>query len=437
VARQASLFVLHSLLFVFTVHFSFFTSVMAELSYPKEKIKIVLLEGIHPAAVAELARAGYTQVQSHAKALPAAELAATLADAHVVGIRSKTRLTAELLAQAPKLLAIGAFCIGTDQIALEAATLQGVAAFNSPYSSTRSVAELVLGACIALERRLFEKSTAVHAGQWPKTSTGAHEIRNKTLGIVGYGRIGSQVSVMAESLGMKVLYYDIEPKLSLGNARPASSLDEVLTQADIVTLHVPADPTTHNLMGAEQFARMKPGAVFINYARGKVVHLPALADAIRSGHVGGAAVDVFPEEPRSNTDPFSTPLQGLPNVILSPHIGGSTEEAQEAIGLDVAHKIIGFLDRGVSIGSVTLPELNLPRTKPNVHRLLHIHHNRPGVVSEINSRLAALGSNIVGQHLNTNAHIGYVVLDIEEGNTAAALDEIRHVRHTIRARSLY
>jgi D-3-phosphoglycerate dehydrogenase len=409
---------------------------MSVLSYPKDKIRFLLLENVHPQATALLRQHGYTQIETLAKALSADELIARLPEVHVLGLRSKTKLPPQVVAHAHKLLAVGAFCIGTDQMHLPTLMQQGVAAFNSPYSSTRSVAELTVGACIQLMRRLPEKSAAAHRGLWLKTSEGCHEVRGKVLGIVGYGRIGSQVSVLAEALGMQVAYYDIIPTLVMGNARRMDSLEALLATADILTLHVPDTPQTRKLLNARTLHLLKPGAHVINYSRGQVVDTAALADAIRSGHVAGAAVDVFEQEPAGADDPFVSPLQGLPNVILSPHIGGSTEEAQENIGLDVAQKLVDFLDTGSTLGSVTLPELQLPRMA-DTHRLLHIHHNRAGVLSELNSRLSAQGFNIVGQYLKTNEHIGYVVLDIARGNTPLALEILRDVKDTIRVRSLY
>jgi D-3-phosphoglycerate dehydrogenase len=308
--------------------------------------------------------------------------------------------------------------------------------FNSPYSSTRSVAELVIGLIISLYRKTHDKSLAAHRGEWAKNADGCHEIRGKHLGIIGYGRIGSQVGLLAEALGMRVFFNDIEPKMTMGNAVQVQSLNELLDTSDVVTLHVPEDPGTLNLMSTPEFERMRPGALFLNIARGKVIDARALADSIRAGHLGGAAVDVFEPEPAANTDPFHNPLQGLPNVILTPHIGGSTEEAQEAIGLDVARKLIQFLDMGVTVGSVTLPELMLP-VQRGVHRLLHIHENRPGVLADINSRLNVLGINITGQYLKTDETVGYVVLDIEKGRTDEARNELEQVQHTIRVRSLF
>ena len=408
----------------------------AALSFPKDKIRILLVENIHPAARVEFERAGYTNVENITTALPQAEMMQKINDAHLIGIRSKTQLTTEVLAAARRLLGIGAFCIGTDQIDLATATQQGIVAFNSPFSSTRSVAELVIGAAIMLSRAVPDKSTAAHRGLWLKSATGAREVRGKMLGIIGYGRIGSQVGILAEALNMQVQYIDIIPKLQLGGAQPAPTLQHLLQTSDIVTLHVPDDETTHHLIGPAELELMKPGTLLINYARGRVIDADAVAAALRSRRLGGAAVDVFAHEPRGDGEPFINPLQNLPNVLLTPHIGGSTEEAQHSIGADVAQKLIHYLDRGVTQGSVTLPELNLP-PQAGAHRLLHIHHNTPGVLSEINTRLAALGINIAAQYLKTNETIGYVVLDVEKGQTELALEALKQVKQTIRARSLY
>jgi D-3-phosphoglycerate dehydrogenase len=412
----------------------------APTSYPKEKISFLLVENVHPAAVELLAEAGYTNVQTHKGALAPEALAERLPEVHVLGIRSKTKLTPELLALSKRLWGVGAFCIGTDQIALDEAARQGVAVFNSPFSSTRSVAELVIGSAIHLLRGITDKSAAAHAGRWLKAAGQARELRGKTLGIVGYGRIGSQLSVLAEALSVRVIFADLEPKLTMGSAKRVS-LAELLAESDIVSLHVPDTPATRGLIGTNEFAQMKTGAIFINYARGHVVDVDALAGAVRSGHLGGAAVDVFPHEPASDAEAFESPLRGLPNVILTPHIGGSTEEAQANIGRDVAQKLIDYLDRGTTLGSVTLPELNLA-AQGGAHRLLHLHRNQPGVLGEINLRLAQLGLNIVGQHLKTTEHLGYVVLDVvaPEGDSAltdAAIDALREVPGTLRVRSLY
>jgi D-3-phosphoglycerate dehydrogenase len=334
------------------------------------------------------------------------------------------------------LLAIGAFCIGTNQIDMNAAIENGIAVFNSPFSNTRSVAEIVIAQCINLMRRIFEKSSAAHKGSWLKDSLDSYEVRGKVLGIVGYGHIGSQISVLAENLGMKVIFFDIEPKLSLGNAIPVRTLDELLKQSDIVTLHVPGLPSTKNLIDTKRIKQMKKGSVLINYSRGDVIDLEAAKSALLDKHLYGLAVDVFPVEPQNNQETFSTVLQGLNNVILTPHIGGSTQEAQENIGLDVAGKLISFLETGSSTGSLSVPALSLP-VQTDTHRLLHIHKNVPGVLSEINGLLSRMNVNILGQYLKTNPQIGYVVLDIDKNTSDSVLDELRKVKNTIRVRNLY
>ncbi|MGV3657765.1 MAG: phosphoglycerate dehydrogenase, partial [Chitinophagaceae bacterium] len=382
-------------------------------SYPKEKIKILLLENISSSAAANFTKQGYTQVQQLSKALTENELAAAIKDVHILGIRSKTNITPRVLEAAKKLQAIGAFCIGVNQVALDAATENGVAVFNAPYSNTRSVAELVIGAAIMLIRKIPEKNKAAHEGTWLKESSGSYELRGKTLGIIGYGNIGSQVSVLAEALGMKVLFYDVETKLPLGNAMANSSLKDILGKADVVTLHVPDNSTTRNLINKTNIKYFKKGSILINYARGEVVDLEALRKAMDAGQIKGAALDVFPVEPEKNGDPFNTPLQGVPNVLLTPHIGGSTEEAQENIGDDVSNKLLQFLEKGISFGSHTVPALALP-PQAGAHRVLHIHKYVPGVLSHINSQLSSHNINIVGQYLKTNDKIGYVVVDVDK-----------------------
>lgn len=409
---------------------------MSEVSYPKEKVNILLLENISEEAVNAFREAGYSSVEALKGALGEDELRAKLADVHILGIRSKTQVTRAVLESAPRLLAVGCFCIGTNQVDKDAATDAGVVVVNAPYSNTRSVAELVIGASIMLIRRMPDKQAAAHAGRWLKESAGCRELRGKTLGIVGYGNIGSQVSVLAEGLGMHVIFYDIEKKLPLGNARSAPDLETLLRESDIVTLHVPANRSTADMMDAANFALMKPGALFINYARGEVVDIDALAAVLRSGHLGGAAVDVFPQEPERNGDPFATPLQGLSNVLLSPHIGGSTEEAQANIGQDVSSKLLAFIERGSTQGSLSVPQLSL-QMQEDSHRILHIHHNRPGVLGAINSLLSEAGINIVGQYLKTNDRIGYVVLDVDTRLSAEAMVLLRQVKETIRVRVVY
>jgi D-3-phosphoglycerate dehydrogenase len=405
-------------------------------SYPKEKIKVLLLENISEITVRNFLKQGYSKVEKLTKALPEDELLEAVRDVHLLGIRSKTQVTAKVLKAATRLQAIGCFCIGVNQVDLNAATSSGVAVFNAPYSNTRSVAELVIGAAIMLIRRIPDKSIAAHGGTWKKESSGSYELRGKTLGIIGYGNIGSQVSVLAESLGMKVVYYDIEKKLPLGNALDLHSLKEVLSVADVVTLHVPETDETRNLINKNNLRFCKKGAIVINYARGEVIELGALAKAIQSGRIGGAAVDVFPLEPEKNGDPFHTPLQGLPNVLLTPHIGGSTEEAQQNIGEDVSSKLLNYLEKGGTLGSHTVPALSLPPQEGS-HRILHIHENVPGVLGDINSQLSRHRINIVGQYLKTNDLIGYVVVDVDKQLSKKASQLLKEVPHTIKVRLLY
>lgn len=408
----------------------------ASTSYPKEKIKVLLLENISTAAANNFIKNGYTQVQRLGKALPESEMIEAVKDIHLLGIRSKTNITPAVLNAATKLQAIGCFCIGVNQVNLKAATDCGVAVFNAPYSNTRSVAELVIGASIMLIRRIPDKNKAAHNGIWMKEASGSYELRGKTLGIIGYGNIGSQVSVLAESLGMKVRFYDIETKLPLGNASGDASLQELLRQSDVVTLHVPENNTTKNLINNDTINHFKKGAILINYARGEVVDIPVLQQALESGHLGGAAIDVFPVEPEKNGDKFLTPLQNLPNVLLTPHIGGSTEEAQAHIGDDVSNKLLHYLEQGVSLGSHTVPALSLP-LQSNAHRILHIHKNVPGVLSQINSQLSQHNINIVGQYLKTNETIGYVVVDVDKQLSKQATQLLKEVPHTIKVRLLY
>jgi D-3-phosphoglycerate dehydrogenase len=407
-----------------------------QTSYPRNKIKILLLENISDSAVEELKQSGYAEIKKLSGALSEADLIKEIKGVHILGIRSKTRVTEKILEKADKLLAIGAFCIGVNQIDLKAATEKGVAVFNAPYSNTRSVAELVIGLCVMLIRKIVDKNTAAHRGVWLKDAKGSFELRGKTLGIVGYGNIGSQVSVMAEALGMNVIYYDVLTKLPHGNARQIRDLKELLKQSNIVTLHVPSDVTTRKMINAETLSVMPKDGIFLNYSRGDVVDLDALKNAIESGAISGAAVDVFPDEPEENGDEFSTVLQNLPNVILTPHVGGSTEEAQANIGLDVTAKLINYLELGTSNGSHTVPELNLP-PQAATHRILHIHQNIPGVLSEINSKMAERGINILGQYLKTNDAIGYVILDIDTELSRKAFDILKEVKGTIKTRMVY
>ncbi len=405
-------------------------------SFPKEKIKILLLEGVHPAAIKLLQHKGFNNIESFDRSMPEKELMQKIKDVHLVGIRSKTQLTNNVLQQANKLIAAGAFCIGTNQIDLTTATKLGVAVFNSPFSNTRSVAELVIGNSIMLLRRVIEKNEAAHHGEWLKDSKDCFEVRGKTLGIIGYGHIGSQVSVLAEAMGMKVLFYDVTQKLSLGNAVAAKSMDDLLKRSDVVSLHVPGTADTKNLMNEKRLGKMKRGAILINLSRGDVMDVKAVKEALKKKQLGGLAVDVFPTEPKSNQDKFESPLQRLPNVILTPHIGGSTLEAQEAIGIDVAEKLISFTDTGNSAGSLTVPDMSLPILH-NAHRILHVHHNVPGVLSQINTLMSKMKVNILGQFLKTNDKIGYVVLDIDKKSSPKVMEELKKIKETIRTRSLY
>ena len=405
-------------------------------SFPKEKIKILLLEGVHPAALKLFAEHQYIDIEIVKGAMSENELIEKIKDVHLLGIRSKTHVSKKIIDAGNRLIAIGAFCIGTNQIDMNAATENGIAVFNSPFSNTRSVAELVIAHCINLMRGAFEKSMGAHQGKWMKDATDSNEVRGKTLGIIGYGHIGSQVSVLAENMGMKVIFYDVEPKMSLGNASAVKSLEDLLVHSDIVTLHVPGLPSTNNLINEANLALMKPNSILINYSRGDVLDLQAVRNSILKNQLRGLAVDVFPIEPKNNSEKFESPVQGLPNVILTPHIGGSTQEAQENIGLDVAGKLISFLETGSSNGSLSVPALSLPVLQ-ETHRLLHIHKNVPGVLSEINGLLSKMNVNILGQYLKTNSMIGYVVLDIDKSTSPGVLEELKKVKNTIRVRSLY
>ncbi|MFM7222791.1 MAG: phosphoglycerate dehydrogenase [Bacteroidota bacterium] len=408
----------------------------SKTSYPKNKIKILLLENISDIAVAVFKDAEYTEIKKISGALSEKQLIEEIKDVHLLGIRSKTLVTEDVLKHALKLQAIGCFCIGTNQVNLQAARKRGVVVFNAPYSNTRSVAELVIGASILLIRRILDKNTAAHNGIWQKEAKGSYELRGKTLGIIGYGNIGSQVSILAEAMGMKVLFYDVLKKLPLGNASAKSSIKEVVSKSDVVTLHVPETSQTKNLINKAVLKQFKKGAILINYARGEVVDLDALRDAVLKCHVSGAAIDVYPWEPEKNGDRFATPLQQLPNVLLTPHVGGSTEEAQQNIGEDVSVKLLHFLEMGATNGSHTVPELNLP-PQEGTHRILHIHNNVPGVLSEINSSLSEHKINILGQYLKTHDQIGYVVLDVDKKLSKNAAELLRSVKGTIKVRLLY
>ncbi|MBC7719866.1 MAG: phosphoglycerate dehydrogenase [Chitinophagaceae bacterium] len=409
---------------------------MTKTSLDKAQIKFLLLEGIHPSAIAVLKAAGYTHIESLSGALEGDALLAKIADAHFVGIRSRTQLTADVLAHAHKLAAIGCFCIGTNQVDLNAAREKGIAVFNAPFSNTRSVAELVLAEAILLLRGVPEKSAVAHRGGWLKSAENSFEIRGKTLGIVGYGSIGTQLSVLAEALGMHVVFFDVVTKLPLGNAKQIANLHELLGQSDVVSLHVPETAATQWMVGAAQIAAMKPGSILINASRGTVVEIEPLAQALRDKKLLGAAIDVFPVEPSSNKDAFESPLRGLDNVILTPHVGGSTLEAQENIGIEVAEKLVKYSDNGTSTSSVNFPEVALP-AHPGKHRLLHIHHNVPGVLSAINTLFGANHINIASQYLQTHGDIGYVVIDIDAAQSDVALAKLADVPGTIRSRVLF
>jgi D-3-phosphoglycerate dehydrogenase len=409
------------------------------ISFPKEKISIVLFENVHESAVETFAADGYHTITRHKGTLEGAALAEAIRDAHIVGLRSRTKLTEEALAGARRLIAVGAFCIGTDQVDLEAAAVRGVPVFNAPFSNTRSVAELVIAETILLVRGVPQRNAQLHRGVWNKSAEGAREIRGKTLGIVGYGHIGTQVGVMAEALGMRVIYYDIITKLALGNAMPVRSLDDLLAQADVVTLHVPDTPATRGLIGAREIQLMRPGAALINASRGLVVEISALTAALESGHLGGAALDVFPEEPTGKDDPFVSPLLPYDQVILTPHIGGSTEEAQESIGREVAEKLVSYSNFGSTLTAVNFPEVSLT-DHPGMHRFIHIHQNRPGLLSKINAVFSRHNMNICSESLETRGPLGYVVIDVEASatvDTKAVRQELEAIDGTIRTRLLY
>lgn len=410
--------------------------VTANTSYPRNKIKVLLLENISDAAVKDLEAAGYTEIERIGGALSEEQLKNAVKGVHLLGIRSKTQITKNVIEAADKLLAIGAFCIGVNQIDRAAATEKGIAVFNAPYSNTRSVAELVIGLCVMLIRKIADKNAAAHRGEWLKEAKGSFELRGKTLGIIGYGNIGSQVSNMAEAMGMHVVYYDVATKLPHGNAKQVRELKDLLKQSHIVTLHVPSDASTKDLINAETIKSMRKGAILINHSRGDVADLTAVKKALKSGKLAGAAIDVFPEEPEKNGDIFSSVLQNMPNVILTPHIGGSTEEAQANIGVDVIAKLIKYLDFGTSEGSHSVPPVNLP-PQAGTHRILHIHKNIPGVLGEINSRLSDRGINIAAQYLKTNDEIGYVILDVESKLSKAAFDLLKDVQGTVKTRRVY
>ncbi len=410
-------------------------------SLAKDKIKILLLEGVHESAVEELKFKGYSNIEYLKTSLAQHELIEKIADVHFIGIRSRTQLTDEVLRHAKKLVAIGCFCIGTNQVDINAAQKLGIPVFNAPFSNTRSVAELVIGESLLLLRGIPEKSAKAHRGEWFKSATGSVEARGKTLGIIGYGHIGTQLGILAETLGMRVRFYDIETKLPLGNASQVFSLNALLAEADVVSLHVPETQQTQNMFGVKEFSAMKSGSIFINASRGTVVDIAALAEALSSKQISGAAIDVFPVEPKGNDEEFISPLRAFDNVILTPHIGGSTKEAQANIGLEVASKLAKYSDNGSSLSAVNFPEVSLPEhTVPGEignSRLLHIHHNQPGMLTQINQAFAENNINIAAQYLQTDDKIGYVVIDIESSNSVQALKALKAIDGTIRARILH
>jgi D-3-phosphoglycerate dehydrogenase len=409
---------------------------MAQTSLDKSKIKFLLLEGVHQSALDTLHAAGYTNIEYLKTSISEDDLKERIKDVHFIGIRSRTQLTEAVFAAAEKLIAVGCFCIGTNQVDLKAATKRGVAVFNAPYSNTRSVAELSIAEIIMLMRGVPEKSAQCHRGGWNKSATNSYEIRGKKLGIVGYGSIGTQLSVMAESMGMKVYFYDIVTKLPIGNATQVGSLPELLGMSDVVSLHVPETASTKWMMGPEQLAQMKQGSILLNASRGTVVDIDALAESIRNKKLLGAAIDVFPTEPRSNNEEFVSPLREFDNVILTPHVGGSTMEAQENIGYEVAEKLIKYSDNGSSITSVNFPEVALPEY-PNVHRLLHVHNNVPGIMASINNVFSSNSINVSGQYLQTNEKVGYVVIDVDADCSKVALENLKRIEGTIRCRRLF
>lgn len=407
-----------------------------KVSLDKSKIKFVLFEGVHQSALDTLHAAGYTNIDYYKKALDGDELKEAIKDAHFIGLRSRTHLTAEMIEAAPKLIAVGCFCIGTNQVDLNAAKARGIPVFNAPFSNTRSVAELVLGEILLLMRNVPQANAEVHRGVWNKSATGSHEVRGKKLGIIGYGHIGSQLSIIAESLGMDVYFYDIENKLPLGNAKQVRSLEELLSSCDVISLHVPELPSTKNLMNAERITQLKQGAILINAARGTVVDIDALAQALKDGKIHGAAIDVFPIEPASINEEFVSPLREFDNVILTPHIGGSTAEAQENIGFEVAGKFVKYSDNGSTLSSVNFPEVSLPEHE-GTKRLLHIHENRPGILNKLNQIFVEADLNIAAQYLQTDPQIGYVVVDVETNDASPLLTKLKEIDDTIRARVLY
>ncbi|WP_332683005.1 phosphoglycerate dehydrogenase [Bosea sp. (in: a-proteobacteria)] len=414
------------------------TEQIDRLSFPKDRIRVLLLEGINDSAAAILQNAGYTNLTRLPKALDEAQLVEAIAKTHILGIRSRTQLTGTALAAAQRLFAVGCFSVGTNQVDLDAARLRGITVFNAPFSNTRSVAELTIGEIVMLLRRIPDRSRSAHQGGWDKSANGAFEVRGKTLGIVGYGNIGSQLSNIAEAMGMRVIYYDHTDRLRHGNTEPVDSLKGLLAASDIVSLHVPETQATHGMIGAAEIAAMRQGAYLINNSRGTVVDLEALAQALKNGHLAGAAVDVFPKEPASNAERFVTPLQGLPNVILTPHVGGSTEEAQERIGAEVARKLVDYSDVGSTVGAVNFPQVQLP-ARPAGTRFIHVQRNVPGMLRRLNDVFASRNLNIAAQNYQTDGEIGYVVMEADPVGEVAReiLEEIRSLDGTIRARLLY
>jgi D-3-phosphoglycerate dehydrogenase len=404
-------------------------------SFPKDKIKVLLLENIHPSAHALLQAEGFA-FETVAGALGEDELCKRIEDVHVLGIRSKTRVTAKALSNARRLLTLGCFCIGTNQVDLGAANKRGVPVFNAPFSNTRSVAEMILAEIVMLARRLGDRTREMHAGQWRKVATGSYEVRGKTLGIIGYGHIGRQLGVIAEFMGMRVVFFDVVAKLPMGNNRSVKTLEELLGQSEFVTLHVPETPQTRGMIGATELAAMRPGSFLLNASRGTVVDIAALAAAMKREHIAGAAIDVFPEEPEVNSDGFSTPLQGLPNVVMTPHVGGSTAEAQEAIGREVGAALIKFVNEGVTTGAVNFPQVDVPMT-PGKHRILNVHRNVPGVLRDINRIVSDASANIVAQVLATDPDIGYLVMDLDQDVSTDVKNAMAALETNIRTRILY
>ncbi len=408
---------------------------MQKTSFPKDKINVLMLEGVHPAAIECFQQAGYT-VDNQPDALSEDELLDRVGGLHILGIRSKTQLTARILERAENLIAVGCYCIGTNQVDLEAATRQGIAVFNAPYSNTRSVAELTMANIVMLSRKAVQRSMELHGGIWNKSASGCYEVRHKTVGIIGYGHIGPQIGLLAESFGMNVVFYDILKKLPLGNARQLNAMEELLRISDFVTLHVPETPRTHNLIGRKELDLMKQGSFLLNLSRGSVVDVAALRESLQSEHLAGAAADVYPLEPKSNREPFESELRGLENVILTPHIGGSTQEAQENIGIEVASALIKYSDTGASGGAVNFPEIELP-VLHNAHRLLNIHRNEPGALQKINTVVSATGANIESQYLGTRDSIGYLIMDIDQSVSRKVKVEINALDVAVKTRLLF